>query len=402
MKALSKNGIRRPLFAIAAIAALAIAAWGFWPRALEVEAGTVTRAPLTITFVEEGRTRLRDRHVVSAPLDGTIERVEPEPGDAVIAGDTLAMLRPSTAALLDPASRAMAQANAQAADKELAAAEASVSAAAAELERSRAALRRAEALARSQLIARAELDTQRAQATAAAATHDATRARRDAAIAIRDAARAVIALQGNARSDDARLPLRAPISGRIIQRHVESAGPIRAGQPVLVIGDLDGLEAIAEVLTADAVRISAGTPVRLLRWGGEPALKGHVRTIEPGGFTKVSALGVEEQRTVVVVAIDTPVAARAKLGDGYRVDAEFQVWQSADALTVPTAALFRDGHAWAVYTIENGRARLRRLELGQIGEDAAEVRAGLDAGSTVVLYPGDTVRDGMRVAGRAT
>ena len=392
---------RRPLFALAAIVAVAIALWGFWPRALEVETGAVARAPLTITFVEEGRTRLRQRYVVSAPLDGTIERVGPEPGDPVAAGDTLATLRPATAALLDPASRAQAQANARTADKELAAAEASVSAAAAELARSRTALRRAEALAGDQLIAQAELDTLRAQTTAALAAHDAARARRDAAIAIGEGARAVLALQGNTQRDGARLPLRAPISGRIVQRHVESAGPVRAGQPVLVVGDLAGLEVIAEVLTADAVRISPGTQVRLLRWGGEPPLTGHVRVIEPGGFTKVSALGVEEQRTVVVVAIDTPVHARARLGDGYRVDAEFLVWQSPDTLTVPTAALFRDGPAWAVYAIDAGRARLRRVELGRIGEDAAEVGAGLTAGTRVLLYPGDTVRDGMRVSAQS-
>ena len=401
MKASLKNAVRRPLFAVAAVAALAIATWGFWPRALAVESAAVARAPLAITFVEEGRTRLRHRYVISAPLDGVIERVEPEPGDAVAAGDTLATLLPATAALLDPASRAQAQANAQAADKQLAAAQASVVAAAAELARSRAALRRAEALAGSQLIARAELDTLRAQTTAAAADHDAARARRDATIAIRDAARAVIALQGNSRRDDVRLALRAPVSGRVVQRLVESAGPIRAGQPVMVVGDLAGLEVVAEVLTADAVRISPGTAVRLLRWGGEPPLQGHVRVIEPGGFTKVSALGVEEQRTLVVAAIDTPIAARAKLGDGYRVDAQFQVWQSADALTVPTAALFRDGPAWAVYAIDAGRARLRRVELGQIGEDAAEVRSNLAAGTRVVLYPGDSVRDGMRVRGQA-
>jgi len=391
--------VRRPIFALVVIVAIALAAWGLWPRALEVESGEVDRGPLSVTFVEEGRTRVRHRYVISAPLDGTIERVEPEPGDTVEAGQVLAMLRPTSSALLDPASRAQAQAQATAADRQLAAAQASVSAATAEQRRSEAALQRAERLVADQLIARSELDTLRADAAAADASLRASQAQRDATRAQRDAARAVLALQGAGRGNGATLPLRAPIAGTVLQRQVESAGRITAGQPVLVIGDLDELEVVVEALTADAVRVSPGTPVQLLRWGGATPLHGRVHTIEPGGFTKVSALGVEEQRTLIVVAIDTPVAQRSSLGDGYRVEARFLVWHSQDTLRVPTAALFRDGPAWAVYAIEGGRARLRRVQIGAIGEDAAQVRSGLTAATRVVLYPGDAIRDGLRVAG---
>ena len=390
--------VRRPIFALAVLVAIALAVWGLWPRALEVESGAVDRGPLSVTFVEEGRTRVRHRYVVSAPLDGTIERVELEPGDAVEAGQALAMLRPTSSALLDPASRAQAQAQATAADRQLAAAQASVSAAMAEQRRSRAALQRAERLAADQLIARSELDTLRADAAAADASLRASQAQRDAARAQRDAARAVLALQGAERGNGATLPLRAPVGGTVLERHVESAGLVRAGQPVLVIGDLDELEVVVEALTAHAVRVAPGTPVQLLRWGGDTPLQGRVDTIEPGGFTKVSALGVEEQRTLIVVAIDTPVAQRSSLGDGYRVEAGFLVWHSPDTLRVPTAALFRDGPTWAVYAIEGGRARLRRVEIGAVGEDAAQVRGGLTAGTRVVLYPGDAMREGLRVA----
>lgn len=396
----SRNAaVRRPIFAVAVLVATALATWGLWPRAMEVETGEIAHAPLSVTFLEEGRTRLRHRYVISAPLDGSIDRVDPEPGDSVAAGQTLATLRPSASALLDPASRAQARAQATAADRLLAAAQASVGAAIAERRRSQAALQRAQRLAADQLVARSELDTLRADAAAADASVRAAQAQRDAARAQREAAASVIALQGAERGNDATLPLRAPIDGRVLQRHIESAGLVRAGQPVLEVGDLDELEVVVEALTADAVRVSPGTRVQLLRWGGGPSLEGRVRTIEPGGFTKVSALGVEEQRTLIVVAIDTPVAARRSLGDGYRVEARFLVWHSPDTLTVPTAALFRDGPAWAVYAIEGGRARLHQLQIGVIGEDAAQVRSGVAAGTRVVLYPGDAMREGLRVRG---
>lgn len=387
---------RRPLFWLLLAIVGAIAAWGFWPRALTVETARIARGPLTVSFHEEARTRLHDRWLVSAPLAGMVERIVLRPGDAVAAGQTVAMLVPTHASLFDPAHRAEAQARASAAAQAEAAAVAAVAAADAEHGRSRAELRRAEALAADRLIARADLDAVRAAATFAGAALRAARAQREAARIERDAARAVLALQG-AAGGDARLALPAPVAGRVVRRLVESAVPVQAGQPLLEIGDPQAIEVIAEVLTADAVRVSPGTPVLLTRWGGDAPLHGRVRVVEPGGFTKISALGVEEQRVLVVVALDDPVAVRRRLGDGFRLEAEFIVWQSADALQVPTAALFRDGARWAVYAIENGRARLRHVELGRMGEDAAEVNAGLRAGDRVILYPGDAVRDGRRV-----
>lgn len=391
---------RRPLYLLLLLALVAIALWGFWPRALPVEAARIARTPLTVSFTEEGRTRLRDRYLVSAPLDGVVERVTLEPGDAVAAGAPVAVLRPVNAALFDPASRAEAEARWRASRDELAAANAAVSAASAERDRSRAARQRAEALSAGQLIARSDLDAIRAQASAADAELRASQARARAAAIQRDGARAVLDLQGAAAVGGRRLPLQAPIDGRVVRRLVESEGPVRAGQALLEIGDPHALEVIVETLTADAVRIAPGTEVRLLRWGGATPLRGHVQVIEPGGFTKVSALGVEEQRVLVVVALDDPPAKRPALADGFRVEAEFVVWHADSVLTVPTAALFRDGPHWAVYAIEDGRARLRRVTLGHVGEGAAELRDGLDEGAQVVLYPGDSVRDRSRVAGR--
>lgn len=387
----------RPLYVLLAAALIALALWGFWPRAAPVEVAQVVRGPLTVTFTEEGRTRLRDRYLVSAPLDGVVERITLEPGDAVTTGKQVAMLRPANAALFDPSSRAEAEARWRAADDELDAALAATSAATALRDRLDAAKRRAESLARQKLIAIDQLDEVRAQFAAAAANVDSALARAQAARIRRDSAKAVLALQGStSRTNGHRLPLVSPINGRVIRRFVESEGPVRAGQLLLELGDPRALEVIVEALTSDAVRIAPGTRVRLSRWGGSAPLEGTVQTIEPGGFTKISALGVEEQRVLVVVTL--PEAARyPTLGDGYRVEAEFQVWHAESALSVPVAALFRDGNAWATYAVEQGRIRLRRVQIGQMGDAAAEVLDGLEQGAQVVLYPDDSLHDGRRV-----
>jgi HlyD family secretion protein len=398
MTASANHVPRRQLFWLLLAVVVGIAAWGFWPRALPVETARIARGPLTVSFNEEARTRLHDRWMVSAPLPGVVERIVLRPGDAVAAGQTVAVLVPARASLFDPMRRADAQARVSSAMQAEAAASAAIVAAEAERTRSRAELRRASALAADRLIARADLDEIRAGAASAEAALRSARAQRESARIERDAARAVLALQG-APGGDARVELPAPVAGRIVRRLVESATPVQAGQPLLEIGDPQAIEVIAEVLTTDAVRLSPGTPVQLTRWGGDAPLRGRVQTVEPGGFTKVSALGVEEQRVLVVMTLQDPASARVRLGDGFRLEAEFIVWQSPDALSVPTAALFRDGARWAVYAVEEGRARLRHVTIGRMGDDAAELKAGLREGDQVIVYPGDTVRDRRRVRG---
>ncbi len=398
MTASANHVPRRQLFWLLLAVVVGIAAWGFWPRALPVETARIARGPLTVSFNEEARTRLHDRWMVSAPLPGVVERIVLRPGDAVAAGQTVAVLVPARASLFDPMRRADAQARVSSAMQAEAAASAAIVAAEAERTRSRAELRRASALAADRLIARADLDAIRAGAASAEAALRSARAQRESARIERDAARAVLALQG-APGGDARVELPAPVAGRIVRRLVESATPVQAGQPLLEIGDPQAIEVIAEVLTTDAVRLSPGTPVQLTRWGGDAPLRGRVQTVEPGGFTKVSALGVEEQRVLVVMTLQDPASARVRLGDGFRLEAEFIVWQSPDALSVPTAALFRDGVRWAVYAVEEGRARLRHVTIGRMGDDAAELKAGLREGDQVIVYPGDTVRDRRRVRG---
>lgn len=388
----------RPLYVLLAATVLALAIWGLWPRAMPVETAIVSPGPLSVTFTEIGRTRLRDRYLVSAPLNGVVERIELEAGDRVHVGETLALLRPANAALFDPGSRAEAESRWRTASDDLEAAVAAVAAADATHDRQRAALRRAESLVAQKLIAIDQRDEIRALALAADANLRAAQARVQAARIRVETARSAIDLQGKAsRTSDARLPLRSPIEGRVIRRFVESQGPVAAGQSLLELGDPRALEVIVEALTEDAVRLSPGTRVSLLRWGGSTPLLGHVYTIEPGGFTKTSALGVEEQRVLVVVAIDQPVRDWQMLGDGFRVEAQFVVWHAPSVVTVPVAALFRDGADWAVYAAENGRARLRRVQIGHVGETHAELRAGLEPGARVVLYPSDQLRDGKRI-----
>lgn len=391
--------LKRPLYLLLPAVAAILALWAFWPRALPVEMATVTRGPLLVTFTEEGRTRLRQRYRVTAPVDGFLQRIVLEPGDAVTAGATVAVLQPASARLLDPAAQVTGQTQWRAAEQALAATQAALAAAQAENRRRRDAFARVSALASRRLVAAAELDLARAEAKAGAAAERAAQARVDEARIVRDGARRALQLQG-AREDavgNRRVPVLAPVSGRVVQRHLQSESPVQAGQPLLDIGDLADLEIEVEILSADAVRIAPGTPVQLSRWGGEAPLPGRVRAVEPGAFTKVSALGVEEQRVRAIVAFDPPPDARGSLGDGYRVDARFQVWRGDALLQVPISAVFRDGDDWAVYAVEQGRARLRHVVLGRFGEGSAELRGGLVENAQVVLYPGDTVRDGRRV-----
>ena len=388
---------RRSLYAIVAVLVVLLAAYGFWPRSLPVEVGAVVRAPLEVTIREEGRTRVVERYAIAAPVDGQLERILLEPGDRVEAGQPLATLRAVAAGLLDPARRAGAEAGWQAAQDERSAAAAALRAAEAERERSSAALARHRQLSARGLVAAQQLEQLQASAAAAAADAQAENARLRAAAARVAQARAALDLQGQgAASDGDGVVLTAPVSGVVLQRARESAGPVRTGELLLELGDTARLEAVVEVLSADAVRISPGSSVRLHRWGGEQPLAARVQRVEPGGFTKVSALGVEEQRVRVVVDIDTGQDT-GRLGDGYRVEGEFALWRSDDALTVPTSALFRDGEDWGVFRVEDGRARRVPVRLGAIGSDAAEVLDGLAQGDRVVLYPPEALGDGTKL-----
>jgi HlyD family secretion protein len=387
----------RWLYLLFAATLVGLVAWGLWPRAQPVETAVIGFQPLAVSFVEEGRTRVRHRFVLSAPVDGELQRIEREPGDAVVAGEALARLYPVRAALLDAATKADAQARLQAAEAERAAAAAALDAAVADASQARLRARRLDKLAVAQQVSKEQHEQARTEQQAAQARVRSAQALLQAAGSRRDAIRDALALQGSDRRGPTWLALLAPADGRILQRFVESAGPVRAGQPLLELGDPRDLEAVVDVLTTEALRLQPGTPVTLRIAPDRAPLAGRLRHVEPAAFTKVSALGVEEQRVRAIVDLPGPVPA---LGDGYRVDAEFRVWAAPRVLSVPVAALFRDGESWAVYVVDQGRARRRRVQVGHLGTAGAEVAAGLSPGTEVILYPGDDVRDGQRVEPR--
>lgn len=361
-----------------------------------VEAVEVARGPFRVTVDEEGRTRVKDRYELSAPISGQIGRVVLEPGDRVSPGDPLFVIDPQPAAPLDARARAQAQATLARAESALQGAQTQV-----QVEQARAALADSEVarlgpLAASGHVSAAALERAQAEARAAGAALRSARFAVDVARHERDVARAALKVDGGG-GGSAPLLVRSPVEATVLRRLRESEGAVQAGAPVLTLGDLDSLEVEVDVLSPDAVRLQPGVPVELERWGGESTLPGRVRRIEPAGFTKISALGVEEQRVWVFVTIDAEREARRGLGDGYRVEARFVVWSGEDVLQAPSGALFREGEGWGAFVLDGDRVRHRRATIGRRSGLLVEVADGLRAGERVVLHPGQDLRDGARV-----
>ena len=378
---------------------LALIAWGFWPRAELAETGSVARRPLAVTVEEEGRTRVRDRYVLSAPVAGYLRRIDLDVGDAVGRGDVLATLDPLRPATLDERSRAEAEARVAAARAGLAERESNANRAVAEADLAASEFARIESLLERNLVSRAQFDEARSRKQASAAASQAATAAVDVGRYDLEAALASLRYTASANSTEKleAVPVRSPVTGRVLAIHQESAGVVAAGQPLLDVGDPGALEIVVELLSRDAVRVAPGGRVLLERWGGGSTLEGTVRTVEPTGFTKVSALGVEEQRVRVIVDFASPPDAWTRLGDGYRVEATFIVWSSDDALTVPSSALFRRDGGWAAFVVADGRAREKEVTPGHSSGLLTEVLGGLDDGDTVIVHPGDAVEDGVRV-----
>ncbi|WP_447735285.1 efflux RND transporter periplasmic adaptor subunit [Rhodanobacter soli] len=390
--------MKRRHWIIAAAATAAVAAVAWWalqaaPRTLEV--AQVTRGPLVQRFEEEGRTELPRRWVLSAPIAGTLRRIDLLQGDAVEAGQVVATIEPLQGALLDPANRARLLAEEQAAQASMQAAQQRLAAAQADARLASRDVGRMRTLGASGVVSVATLDEAEARVARAQAASAAALAEQRAAGQQRAALAAL--LQGQGRSGGQQIELRAPIDGVVLHRYQESAMPVQAAQPLLEFGDLGRLQVMVQALSQQAIALRPGSPARILRWGGEGALPARVMRIEPGGFTKVSALGVEEQRTQVWLDIVAPRAQWAQLGDGYRVEVEFELARRPDVLQVPSSALFRDGRRWAVYRVDGGRARLTAVSPGMQGDGSTEVLAGLRQGERVIAYPDDRLADGLRV-----
>jgi HlyD family secretion protein len=386
--------------AVAAVAALAW--WAFQPRPLVVETAAVATGRFEQAIEEDGQLRLKNRYLIAAPTPGQLERPVLEVGDAVRAGDVVASLTPVAPSMIDTRTRSVLQQRVGSAEASRAAAAAQVARLETALAQARIDAERAQQLARDNFIAASARDQAVLAQQAAQRALEAGRAEQRAADFALAEARAALARAeptAGARTEG-RWDLKSPIDGRVIKLHLDSAAPVGVGQPLLEVGDTNALEAVVDVLSGDALRIVAGAPVQLVLGPGAPVLAGHVTRVEPVAFTKVSALGIEEQRVNVIVDFDPGALPGRTLGDGYRVDARIVTSAQEPALLVPSAALVRDGTQWRVFVVDDGRARARGVDVQDRNASTAWIGDGLREGETVVLYPGSTMADGQRVRPR--
>lgn len=394
----------KPLWiSIAAAAALsAVLVWAFAPRPLAVEVARVTMGPYEQSVVEDARTRLRDRYALSAPLAGRLARIALREGDAVQAGAVVATITPALSPMLDERTRREQSARVEAAEAAVRRADAGIQRARVAVEQARIELRRNEQLAQQDFVSAAKVDTDRLALQAAQTDLDVALQSRQVSGYERDTARAALVAIRATGSSEGIFAVRAPVSGSVLRVAQTSETTVTLGAPLIEIGDTTRLEIVAELLTTDALQALPGVPVRVERWGGGGMLEGRVRRVEPAAFTKVSALGIEEQRVNVLIdLVGSPDQWRA-LGDGYRVGVRIVTLFRSSVLRVPVSAVFpQPGGAMAVFVVDGGRARLRPIELGGRNGSEAWVRGGLAEGAEVIVYPPTALRDGMRVKVRA-
>ena len=371
---------------VAALLVLALA-WAFWPQARVVDLGKVTKGPMQVGVTDKGVTREHDLFVVSAPVSGFASRITLEAGDPIQKGQLITRMTGRPSAPLDPRTQ-------QELRGALAAAQAGESSAAAGLAQARRDAARAEELAASGIVSRADLEAARTrvstgQAAVAQARAEAQRIRASLA-------------QPGGQGSGAPVAVVAPASGRVLVVPSQSEGVIAEGTPLITIGDPARIEVVADLLSREAVRVKPGDRVEITQWGGPKPLNGRVSYVEPFGRMKVSALGIEEQRVNVVIALEpAAVQEAARLGHGYQIDATIIVWSKPDALRVPIGALFRGKNgAWHVFVVEGGRAREREVTIDHVNDVHGEVLSGLADGASVVLNPANDLKEGQRVKAR--
>lgn len=375
--------------------------YAFLPRPVAVDVAPVTRGPLQVTVNDDGRTRLKERYIVSTPLGGRLLRVQLQPGDFVEAGRTLlTALEPTDPELLDPRTRAQAEARVKATAAARQQAVPLLERARTGAEFAKTELERAKSLYRERTLSHQELDNAEQKERTTAEELKAAQFALQIADYELELARAALmrAPPGGAKDSDAwRFPILAPISGRVLRVFQESSTVVPTGARLIELGDPADLEVEIDVLSADAVKIRPGAKVFLEHWGGEVPLLGRVRLVEPSGFLKISALGIEEQRVNVIVDFTDPLERRPTLGDAYRVEARIVVWEGGDVLKIPVGALFREGDGWAVFAAAEGRAKLQQVTVGQRNDLEAEIKQGLADGTRVIVHPSDKVQNGASV-----
>ena len=400
-----RKWLRRASWVLVAVLLAAAVVYGFWPRPVEVDLGTVSRGPMIVTVDEEGKTRVREVYEIDAPLGGSMHRVQLKAGAAVKAGKTvLAVIEPADPAFLNATERNQAEIQVKVAEASRQEAEARIAAARKEHELAAGNLARTRESHAKGVASLEELHTAEIRELVwAEQVRSAVSAER---VAIFKVELAKAALQRTSPKsalppEDSRLEIRAPIDGVVLKVSRESAGVVATGTPILTLGDPADLEMVIDVLSTDAVKVSPGSRVVVERWGRDEPLGGRVRLVEPAAELKISALGVEEQRVKVIADFTDPPEKRRGLGHAYRVEARIVVWETADVVKVPAGARFRDaGGAPAVFVVRDGVAHLTRLTPGRSNGLEVEVLEGLSPGETVVLHPSDRVKDGVKVVGR--
>lgn len=381
--------VRRSAMILGGLAVMGAIAWyALQPDVIEVETSLAKRGPMTVTVDEDGRTRVHDRYIVAAPVSGRLQRLELREGDRVTRGQTIAWIAPLP---LDSAARRVADARLQAAGALRREADSRVAQARVVLEQARITERRQAALLEAGAISPEQRENAAVDTRVRAGELAAAISRTRAATADVDAARAALF---PATGDGQAVPVRSPVNGRVLRVPEPSERVIAASSPILELGDATALEVVADVLSSDAVRVRPGNSVEVIEWGGDHPIPGRVRAIEPSAFTRVSALGVDEQRVNILIdLIDQPPS----LGDGFRVEIRATVWEGRDVLTIPSSALFQSDGTSAVFVMSDRRARLRRVQTGHRTGATVEIVGGLDPGERVILFPSDEVEDGSRV-----
>lgn len=395
-----RKWFRRGLLALAVLFVVGLVVIAWIPNPVEVEVAEVTRGPLIVTVNEDGRTRVKDRYIVSAPLTGNLARLELEAGDTIKEEQVVARLVPLPPPLLDSRTRAEAKARVDAAQAATRQAQAAVNRARYERDFAKQESERALAVVKQGGLARSDAD--RAVSTYRSAGEQLASANFGARVAeheLKLAQTALLQLSGKGE-DVEQLEINSPVAGQVLKVFQESEGVVQGGTPILEVGDPAALEIVVDVLSQDATRIPSGAATTIERWGGKTPLNGHVRVVEPSAFTKLSALGVEEQRVNVIIDLDEDRERWSTLGDGYRVEARISVWEGKDVLRVPASAVFRSEEAWATFVVEDDTAVLRTVEIGETNGLETEVVSGLQEGDMVIAYPSDSVRDGVSIKAR--
>jgi len=399
--------ISRRLITISTIIVIGLVlTYAFWPNPVMVDMGQIERRPMMMTISEEGRTRVHDSYMVSAPVAGRLLRVTVEPGDQVVAGESIiGHMRPSNPTPLDERQKTQIQANVTAAQAALKLAATERDKAIADKQLADIQLQRRQDLIKTGAISVSDLDNAEREAHAASAALDSA----EAAIAVRQAELASVRAQllsfqesttedGQTRPE---IPIPAPANGRVLRVIQESEVTMTAGAAILEIGNIENdLEVLVELLSSDAVQISPGDRAIFTDWGGSEQLSGKVERVDPWGYTKVSALGVEEQRVNTLIKFTDPPKALAQLGHGFRVEVQIVIWEKQDALVVPSSALFREGEDWAVFIVKDGVATIKTVEIARNNGIKAQVTEGLKLDDQVVLYPSSSLQSGDKVVKR--